>query len=124
MLSVLLGFFIGLVPEANVYSGLENQTRVAIPRLEANIVVDGVLDEPVWQQAARLTGFSQYSPVDGRPAEHETEVLVWYAPTAICFGIRAHAPAGSVRATLADRDKIDGDDNVRLPGTSTTAARR
>ena len=114
MLSVLVGFLIGLDPAATVYSGLEKQTRVAIPRIEANIVVDGVLDEPVWQQAARLTGFSQYSPVDGRPAENETEVLVWYAPTAICFGIRAHAPAGTVRATLADRDRIDGDDNVEI----------
>jgi Domain of unknown function (DUF5916) len=114
MLLVLLGLLAGLNPTADVYSGLEKQIRVAVPRIEATIVVDGVLDEPAWQQAARLTGFSEYSPADGRPAEDETEVLVWYAPTAICFGIRAHAPAGTVRATLADRDKIDGDDSVQI----------
>ena len=85
-----------------------------IPRLEATEVrIDGVLDEPVWSQATRLTGFWQYQPVDGRPAEEETEVLVWYAPDAIYFGIIAHdrSPA-AIRATVADRDNIDNDDHV------------
>ena len=84
-----------------------------IPRLEATAAIDGKLDEPVWAQATRLTGFWQYQPVDGRPAEEETEVLVWYAPDAIYFGIIAHDrnPA-AIRATVADRDNIDNDDYV------------
>jgi hypothetical protein len=48
-----------------------------IPRLEASPRIDGRLDEPVWSQATRLTGFWQYQPVDGRLAEEQTEVLVW-----------------------------------------------
>ncbi len=86
-----------------------------IPRLESEIHIDGKLDEPVWAQATRLTGFWQYQPVDGRPAEEETEVLVWYAPDAIHFGIIAHDrnPA-AIRATVADRDNIDNDDYVVL----------
>ncbi len=59
-----------------------------------------------------LAGFSRYAPVDGEPADHATDVLVWYSPTAIHFGIRASAPAGTVRATLADRDRIQSDDHV------------
>ena len=87
-----------------------------IPRLEAaEIRVDGLLDEPAWAQAARLTGFWQYQPVDGRPAEEATEVLVWYAPDAIYFGIVAHDKEPSaIRATVADRDNIDSDDHVVL----------
>ncbi len=88
----------------------------AIPRIEsAEIQIDGHLDEPVWAQATRLTGFWQYQPVDGRRAEEETEVLVWYAPDAIHFGIVAHDrnPA-AIRATVADRDNIDSDDYVVL----------
>ncbi len=86
-----------------------------IPRLEAAVEIDGVLDEPVWQAATRLTGFWQYQPVDGRPAEERTEVLAWYAPDAIHFGIIAHdrAPA-TIRATVADRDNIDREDQVVL----------
>jgi hypothetical protein len=99
-----------------VYSGRDNQVHVTPLRLDApaEVTIDGVLDEPVWQQAVRLTGFSQYSPVDGRPAEDATEVLVFYSPTAIYFGIRAHAAAGSVHATLANRDRIDSDDAIEI----------
>ena len=56
---------------------------VTIPRMEAEAVVDGRLDEPVWAQASVLGGFRQYQPVDGRPAEERTEVRVWYAPDAV-----------------------------------------
>jgi hypothetical protein len=84
-----------------------------IPRLEATVQVDGNLDEPVWSRATRLTGFWQYQPVDGRPAEEKTEILVWYAPDAIHFGIIAHdSRPGSIRATSADRDNIDNEDHV------------
>src|SRR5213596_3466327 len=98
-----------------IYSGLAKQLDPRLPRFEAQANIDGVLDEPVWRRSARLTGFSQYRPVDGRPAEDSTEVLVWYAPDAIYFGIRAYEPHGNVvRATLADRDHIDADDNIQI----------
>jgi hypothetical protein len=77
-----------------VYDGRAKRLNVAIPRVEAAPVVDGRLDEDVWSGAARLTGFSQYQPVDGRSAEEQSEVLVWYAPDAIWFG---HPPAGTER---------------------------
>lgn len=96
------------------YRGIDGNLRVAVPRIEASISVDGRLDEPVWRAAARLTGFSQYAPVDGRPAEQATEVLVWYAPDAIHFGVRAAARPGSVKATLADRDKLGDEDLVEF----------
>jgi len=103
-----------LMLAAAVYRGTERNIRVDIPRIEATVEVDGRLSEPAWQQAARLTGFSEYSPDDGRPAATETEILVWYSPTAIHFGVRAHAPAGSVHATLGDRDRVDNDDWVQF----------
>ena len=88
---------------------------VAIPRVEdAAVVVDGRLDEPVWERAAVLRGFWQYLPNDNRLADDSTTVLVWYSPTAIYFGIRAYQDSASVRATLADRDKITGDDYVQI----------
>ena len=102
---------------ATVFSGVENQVRVPAPRLDPSsgpVRIDGVLDEEVWQQAAILTGFSQYSPVDGRAAENRTDVLVFYSPTTIYFGIRAHAAPGTVHATLANRDKIDADDSIQI----------
>lgn len=88
---------------------------MTIPRAEAATVVDGVLDEPVWADAARLGGFSQYQPSDSRPAEERTDVLVWYAPDAIHFGIIAHdSNPSTIRATVADRDNLDREDSVTI----------
>ncbi|HXY20775.1 MAG TPA: DUF5916 domain-containing protein [Gemmatimonadales bacterium] len=98
-----------------VFDGRQHQLHIQIPRVEADVVVDGVLDEPVWQRAARLVGFSQYQPQDGVPAVEPTEVLVWYSPSAIYFGIRAREVHGDlVHATHADRDNIDADDYVQI----------
>jgi hypothetical protein len=96
------------------YNGRERNLSVPLPRIEAEITVDAALTEPVWSQAAVLTGFSQFQPVDGRPATDSTQVLVWYSPTAIHFGIRAFEAHGAVNAHLLDRDKIFTDENVQI----------
>src|ERR1039458_8481466 len=101
-------------PAPLVYSGRAGQLAVKIPRVDAGIAIDGTLNDPVWQRAAVLTGFSEYSPLDGLPSEDSTEVLVWYSPRAIYFGVRAFEPHGGVHYKLADRDKIDADDNVQI----------
>jgi hypothetical protein len=105
---------VGETDPAATYNGREGRLDVHPPRLEAEITVDGVLDEAAWSQAALLTGFSQFAPVDGVPAADSTEVLVWYSVSAIHFGIRAFEAHGQVHATLADRDHIDADDNVQI----------
>jgi hypothetical protein len=98
-----------------VYAGRANRTHVDVPRIDTVATIDGNLDEPVWKRAARLTEFSQYQPVDGRPSAEPTEVLVWYAPDAIYFGIRAREIHGNVvRATHANRDNIDSEDQVQI----------
>jgi hypothetical protein len=97
---------------SRTYDGRSGALEVEPPRIDQSIEIDGDLSDAVWEQAAVLSGFSRYAPVDGQPAEHATNVLVWYSPTAMHFGIRAVAPAGSVRATLADRDRIQSDDHV------------
>src|SRR2546423_2847849 len=116
MLAVLLMLLQSPGMQQPVYDGHLRQLDVRIPRIEsATVQLDGVLDEPVWLQAALLTGFSQYRPVDSRPAADSTEVFVFYAPDAIYFGIRAFEQHGAlVRATLADRDNIGADDNIQI----------
>ena len=56
-------------------------------------------DAALGHVAAVLAGFSRYAPVDGAAADNATDVLVWYSPTAMHFGIRASAPAGSPRSS-------------------------
>ncbi len=58
---------------------------------------------------------SEYRPVDSQRASERTEVLVWYSPEALHFGIIAHdSDPSSVRATQADRDNLDREDSVRI----------
>ena len=105
---------LALVAGDSIHNGRAGQTAIRPPRATAEIVVDGSLDEPIWKRAAILTGFSQFSPQDGIPASDSTQVLVWYSPTAIHFGVRAFEPHGTVRATLAERDRISTDDQVQF----------
>ncbi|HET9454015.1 MAG TPA: carbohydrate binding family 9 domain-containing protein [Gemmatimonadaceae bacterium] len=96
------------------YHGRQGQLEVAIPRIAHDVRVDGTLAPDEWSRAALLTGFSQYTPVDGAPAEDSTDVLVMYSEHALYVGIRAFEPHGRVVNNLADRDRITGDDHVRL----------
>ena len=115
MILTLLTAVALLQDSALVYAGRANRTHVDVPRINTVATIDGNLDEPVWRRAARLTDFSQYQPVDGRPSAEPTEVLVWYAPDAIYFGIRAREIHGNVvRATHANRDNIDSEDQIQI----------
>ena len=114
LLAAIVASYAGPDEPGGVYVGTSHQLHVRVPRLEADDRVDGQLDEPVWRQAALLTGFSQFSPQDGVAADDSTQVLVWYSATAIHFGIRAFERHGAPVATLADRDRIDADDQVQI----------
>jgi hypothetical protein len=106
---------VALLQDSAVYDGRANRVHIDVPRIDTLVNIDGSLEEGVWRRAARLTGFSQYQPVDGRPAAEPTEVLVWYSPDAIYFGIRARELHGNVvRATHANRDNIDSEDQIQI----------
>ncbi len=50
-------------------------------------VVDGVLDEAVWQEAPVLSNFVQRVPSDGLPASEPTEVRILYDDEALYIGV-------------------------------------
>ncbi len=122
LLSVLLSLA-QTAPQATVcieacsYSGEAGDVRLALPDVEdPPMSVDGALEEPAWKRAARLTGFTQYQPIEGASASQRTEVLVFRTDDDLYFGVMAHdsEPEG-VRATLAERDNIvASDDYVRI----------
>ena len=111
---MLLALLLLFPADSIIYSGRDRQLEVRIPRIEADVVIDGDLSDLAWAHAAVLTGFSQYAPNDGVPAADSTQVLVWYSPNAIYFGIRAFESHGRPTMTLANRDQIFGDDNVQI----------
>jgi hypothetical protein len=99
------------------FDGAAGQLDVRVPRfVDPGIRIDGRLDEATWAQAALLTGFTQYQPTEGVPAVEPTEVLVFYAPDAIYFGIRAFdSQPSAIPAQLGQRDRgLFSDDWVRI----------
>ncbi|MBA2293191.1 MAG: carbohydrate binding family 9 domain-containing protein [Gemmatimonadales bacterium] len=114
LLAMTLG--VDTLPKADptFHHGRSGLLQVPTPRLEGEVTIDGQLTEPMWREAAILTGFSQYTPVDGAAAADSTEVYIWYSATALHIGVRAFAPPGTINATLADRDRIGSDDNIQV----------
>lgn len=72
----------------------ESSSTFSVPALAAlpiteTIVVDGVLDEPAWQQAAVGSGFRQRLPKELEPATEETEIRVLYTADTLYVGVHA-----------------------------------
>ena len=99
-----------------VYHGGDLNLDVQAPLVpNPGIQVDGRLDEEAWRNAALLTGFTQYDPVEGSPASERTEVRMLVSGEALYFAIRADDSSGGVRATLTERDGYRrSDDYVRV----------
>lgn len=103
-------------PEANSYSGRAGQLTVDPPRVESpSISIDARLDEPEWQRAARLVGFTQYTPVEGAPASQETEGYVFYSSDAIYFAFHLFdTQPDQILVHLLERDRSQSDDWIRI----------
>lgn len=57
---------------------------------DADISVDGVMDEAAWQTAAVATRFTQFEPDEGLPATQSTEARVLYGASALFVFMRAN----------------------------------
>ncbi len=49
--------------------------------------VDGVLDEPFWQTAPKISNFTQRELTEGAPATERTEVAIVYTETVLYIGV-------------------------------------
>jgi len=54
----------------------------------SEIILDGVLDDAAWDGVVPASGFIQREPVEGAPAEEDTEVRVLFDDQAIWIGLR------------------------------------
>jgi hypothetical protein len=72
---------------------------------DGSIRIDGVMDEELWAMAEPATGFRQTDPLDGQPAEQDTEVRILFDGQNLYVGARMHEPDISVIARqLTPRD--------------------
>jgi hypothetical protein len=92
----------------------EKAEPVRVARFETAPVIDGKLDDEVWKQAAVLRDFYQTSPGDNIPASKPTEMMIGYDSKFLYFAFRCFDDPDKIHATVAKRDNIYNEDNVRV----------
>ncbi len=81
----------------------------------AEPVIDGRLDDVVWEQAVPLTGFLQRNPLEGAAPSESTEVRFLYSDHALFVGFRAFDREPSkIMGRLVRRDQRIAADNFSL----------
>ncbi|MGB2427043.1 MAG: carbohydrate binding family 9 domain-containing protein, partial [Alteromonas sp.] len=91
----------------------QRNTQLTIPYLEGAATLDGVLDEPQWQQAATQSLVYVTEPYENTAAPVETEVFIYEDGTSLFIAFLAHDPnPEAIRAFYRDRDLIFGGDMV------------
>ena len=87
---------------------------VSIPKFSASPVIDGKLDDEIWKQAAVLKDLIQTSPGDNIRASKPTEVYIGYDEKHLYVAVKCWDEKDKIRATVAQRDNVFGEDNVRF----------
>src|SRR5215203_449039 len=85
---------------------------VRIPQFTAPPVIDGVLNDEVWKNAAVFGDFLQTSPGDNVAPTHPTEFMMAYDSKNLYMAYKIKQDPSTVRATVARRDNIFNDDYV------------
>lgn len=87
---------------------------VQIPLMIDAPKIDGRLDEEIWKQAAVFKDFIQTSPGDRIAPSKETEVYVFYDEKNLYIGFKCWDEKDKIRASVAKRDQVTDEDNVRV----------
>lgn len=85
-----------------------------IPKFTEPPVIDGKLDDEAWKSGAVVKDFIQISPGDNISASKPTEVYLGYDETHFYAAFKCWDEKEKIRASVAQRDNVIGEDNVRV----------
>lgn len=92
----------------------EKARPVTIPKIETAITIDGRPDEAAWQTAAVFKDFIQTYPGDNIDPSRATEAYMMYDEKHLYLAFKCWDERDKIRATVAKRDGVFGEDNVRV----------
>ena len=88
---------------------------IKIPRFSSPPKIDGKLENPVWEKAVILDNFTQYEPQEGANPSEKTLAYIGYDEKNIYIAVRCFdSKPDAIRASLTQRDKVRGDDEVTI----------
>ncbi|HCI55434.1 MAG TPA: DUF5916 domain-containing protein [Bacteroidales bacterium] len=82
----------------------EPSRSITVKYITDNIKIDGILDEPAWEEAEKATDFWQYFPSDTVLAKYQTELMLLYNNNTLYAGIRANKARGNCVVSSLRRD--------------------
>ncbi len=98
--------------DGSISAYVRKDAPAKIPRVAAPPVIDGQLNDAVWQNAAVFGDFLQTNPGDNIEPANPTEFLMAYDASNLYIAFRVKQPRDKIRATVARRDNIFDDDYV------------
>ncbi|HEV2903549.1 MAG TPA: carbohydrate binding family 9 domain-containing protein, partial [Pyrinomonadaceae bacterium] len=94
----------------------EKSQPVNIGRFEKPPVIDGRLDDAVWQSASTFKNFYQTSPGDNTEPSKPTEVMMGYDSKTLYIAFHCFDDPDKVSASIAKRDDVlnGAEDSIRV----------
>ncbi|HUR97585.1 MAG TPA: DUF5916 domain-containing protein, partial [Pyrinomonadaceae bacterium] len=93
----------------------EKSRPVTVPKIGlVGVVIDGRPDEEMWKTASVFKDFYQTSPGNNIAPSKPTEVLMMYDEKNLYVAFKCWDEKDKIRATVAKRDSVFGEDNVRM----------
>lgn len=92
----------------------EKLNPVKVAKFSTPPTIDGKIDEEIWKTAPVLKDFYQTGPGDNVEPSRPTEVMIGYDEKNLYLAFRCFDEKDKIRATLAKRDSVFGEDNVRV----------
>ena len=87
---------------------------IVVPKFSSEPIIDGKIDDEIWKSAAVFDNFIQITPGDNIQASKETIAYLGYDEKNLYLSVMSFDEADKIRATLAKRDQVGGEDNIRL----------
>ncbi len=121
--SAQLGQEVSMSPETELSARVRGNRIEGGPPLEVldssrkleDIEIDGQIDEADWETARIFSGFTQREPVEGGPAQQDTEVRVLFGDDAIWIAARMwDTEPGAIDRRLTRRDGHGTFDNFSV----------
>ena len=104
---VLVVLLVAMVCQHNSYAQPVKKCVKAC-RIQSPVIIDGKLNEPIWDSAEKATGFTQLSPHPGEPSALPTKVSVFYDDNAVYVGAMMYDPhPDSILKQLTTRDDFE-----------------
>ncbi len=108
-------FAIGSIAQQEGEDNSVSTEPYRIPYVNANIKVDGYLNESVWENAVKVDANIEVDPGENIPAPVRTQALLMYDQNNIYVGFHAYDPDPSkIQAHLCDRDNMYDDDWILI----------